>query len=167
MKYLFAAYYCLIIFSVSKAVNHYNFKFKLGEVIYREEQDSIIQESKNAKENDYFLKNNSSLTSDQNSNTITMSMSNEFTTAITNPSPPSILSPTEQSSTVSQLSTTVTPGIPIWVFIVAGVGGVLLLIGLAGGTFFGIIYCRRYLQEKAIRDRIRQQREFENNESGV
>jgi hypothetical protein len=144
MKYLFAAYACLMIFTVAKAVNPSYLKFELGGVSYRERVEAIFQDS-------------------EFSDTSVLP-----TSSVSNPTQTSsdAITPV-QTSKIPEPPSTETPGTSIWVFIGAGVGGVILLILLAAGIFFGVIGCRHYLREKAIRDRIREQREFQNNESGV
>ena len=147
MKYLIATYYSLLIFTVASAVNPPYLKFKLGEVIFREfrdRQEPIIQDSK--------------IANDISSTIHTVSVSSELPT---NTLTSSIVSSSEPTSTEPP------KGISIWVWIGVGVGGVILLIGLAAGAFFGVIYCRHYLREKAIRERMHQNRDFANNESGI
>ena len=164
MKYLIATYYSLLIFTAASEVNPSYLKFKLGEVIFRDRQEPIIQDSKSSDDTSSTI-HTVSVSSELPTNTLTISMSNPTQTLT---SADIKVSTSEQTSKHQEPRSTEPPeGISIWVWIGAGVGGVILLIGLAAGTFFGVIYCRHYLREKAIRDRMRQNRDYENNESGI
>ena len=100
---------------------------------------------------------------DQSSTTQTVPSVNPTSTDISTQT--SSISTTTESTTVQttrQQSSLTEPskGISVWVFIGGGVGGGLLIIFLAVCTYFGVIYGRRWWQEKKIRDRIRQRQRY-------
>lgn len=69
---------------------------------------------------------------------------------------------------VPDITTTDRPfEIPLWAIIVAGIVGVLLLIILAVGLFFLIVYCRGRCRDRAIRERRKQTEGSRYNDSSV